>query len=439
MRSIEFIYRAMFLLIMTLPHSLASSTIHLLAVDVEAAGAQLCWPLIAIEFCHSLYNIQTKKLTLLETKRFSARVTIDQIEPKCYHEYWQKNMSKFVELQRDAVSYQQVAEQVTLYLDAIMHKHPDIVVISDNVTFDIGRLNALLESCHREPIAYRPDNVYQMPIDLSSLARALALLENTENAWLSRDIVTEKLFSCSPKKLMNNAYAICWQYIMYMEKIHHYKKNKQEPIHILGVDIKAAGSQLCWPTVSVGFCHAFYDCFAQQIAFVDMKRFDIKVDLSQFEPKCYEELWQYRQETYCFLQQSAEPYDKASYAIANYIQDLLQQYPSITIVSDNLSFDIFRLNAILESVGYEPISYRPDQVYQTPVDLTELARTLAILQSTQDPWLTRDVNNSMLSLYSHVACPIKNERHLPEEAAAKACWKYAAYMQDLQKYKREYS
>ena len=219
---------------------------------------------------------------------------------------------------------------------------------------------------------------------------------------------------------------------MYMEEIHRYQKHGVA--HIVGVDIKAAGSQLCWPAVSVGFCHATYDLVTRVLTFVELKRFDIKVDLDQFEPKCYEELWKYRLDTYNFMQETAQPYDQAAHHITHYLQELLNEHPDIIIISDNIAFDMYRLNAILESQGKDPISDRPNQTHQAPVDISELERTLAIVRSAQDGW-QRHIKSSLFSSFTD-SCPIKNDHHLPEQTAAEICWKYTHFIEELQKYKR---
>lgn len=426
-----FLYSIIFLLI-NYSFLTQCKDIHILAVDVEAAGSQLCWPTIAVEFCHATYNLQSKKLQKLDQSTFAIEVKLDQLEPKCYLEYWQKNYDKFLSLQKNAVPYNQAAQEITKYVTNILLEYPDIAILTDNVSFDIARLNAILESCNSDPIAYRPDNTYQMPIDLSSLARAVAILKNVQDPWTCRHIKSELLLNDLGKEQLSAAYTMCWKYVQYMEEIHRHKKNNI--IHLLGVDIKAAGAQLCWPTVSVGFCHATYDCLTRVVSFCQLQRFDIKVSLDEFEQKCYQDIWIHRKDTYELMQRNANSYELASRYITEYINHLLTLYPSIMIISDNIAFDIPRLNAILESQHKEPISYRPDQLYQVPIDLAEFERTLAILRGNNEVWSERDIDSVLLLPAVLDQCPVKNNNHLPEQAAAVTCWKYTRYLEEICKY-----
>lgn len=189
--------------------------------------------------------------------------------------------------------------------------------------------------------------------------------------------------------------------------------------YILAVDIEAAGVQLSWPTLSVGFCLCTYTPDTNTFTIIEKKRFDIIVNRAEFEPQTLVEFWDKHPAVLTELQKNALPYKQAAQQITDYVTQILHQHPSITIVSDNPAFDIARLNAILDSCGSPVVSQRPDGTYQQSIDVESIEYMLAILLRTQ--------NTPLLQVLGITEAYPATTDHMPENDACVIAWKYVHY------------
>lgn len=412
------------------PSCLPQPLIHLLAIHVEGTGSDFPqWPTVSVEFLHATYDTTLGHLTQIDRRIFSITTQWWQICSRCYREHWSQPIKweKFISLQREAKSYQETAISVTAYVTGLLERHPKITILSRNVVFDTTRLDELLRVGGRDPIAHRPDGSYLPPVDLDSMARALAIAKKSQNAW-TRDISNGLSDYENDPPLQ-----ICHRFVHYNQELHKLRVQYGKPI--LAVDVKAGGWKRDYPPVSVGFCFALYDLATKTFSYYSAQRFDFKVDEKELDPKCVKSCWQYRTEAFKSFQESAKPYAETARAIVSFLQPILNQYPEMTIVSDNISFDITWLNSILASQNQPSILNRADGVYQTAVDLTELQRALAIVKSTE-PLFAHDVDSDRLftTLGPQARAPVMHD-HTPERAAFIAAWRYVKLMEELDKFR----
>jgi hypothetical protein len=108
-----------------------------LGIDIETGGCMLSHPLIAIGTCLVLPDGHKEKRTF--------RLAFDErdFEKRCVDEFWSKHPDKLEKLR--ALPESNIA-QFANYVDSLDAKYPDLVLVSDNPSFDVCFINYHYES-----------------------------------------------------------------------------------------------------------------------------------------------------------------------------------------------------------------------------------------------------------------------------------------------------
>jgi DNA polymerase III alpha subunit (gram-positive type) len=147
----------------------------ILSLDIETGGCLSTHPLISIGTCLYVDNIFVKN-------RFTFPFSITDFEPRC-KKFWDANLDVLAELQKDKhSSISEFAE----FLDEIDALYPDLTIITDNPTFDVGFINHHFEkTLDRNPISYRlnSDNDYRCILCLETFAYSLTIKQDKNNLF----------------------------------------------------------------------------------------------------------------------------------------------------------------------------------------------------------------------------------------------------------------
>jgi hypothetical protein len=141
-----------------------------LAIDIEKLGNYQDAHIIAIGFCLGDNNGNT-----LETKMWAISTTErDVIEPVCKREFWDRYgqlLADFIALGRPAMV---VYSEIAAWLDALEIKYPNIIILSDNPSYDLsGFDNLMYRFTQRLPLRYTRAHGYRCVTDYSEQLWAL--------------------------------------------------------------------------------------------------------------------------------------------------------------------------------------------------------------------------------------------------------------------------
>lgn len=159
----------------------------ILAIDIETGGCRaLQHPLVAIGIClclpHPTGIIKTKK-------RFTFEFDTDKFEDRCWCEFWTNHQDK-LEI------YKSTKEKSTIqdfadYIDTLDNMYPNLMLISDNPSFDIYFLNTLYDrDLNRKPLLYRADGTYRLICDQNTYL--YAMMKESKSLWISDADVIKK-------------------------------------------------------------------------------------------------------------------------------------------------------------------------------------------------------------------------------------------------------
>ncbi|AIB52182.1 hypothetical protein E24_00498 [Faustovirus] len=141
-----------------------------LAIDIEKLGDYQNAHIIAVGFC--LGNAHGD---VLETKMWAVSPgERDHIEPRCKSEFWDRFpqlLADFIALGRPACV---VYSEIAAWLDGLEAKYPNITILSDNPSYDLGGFdNLMYRFTGRLPLRYSRAHVYRCVTDYSEQLWAL--------------------------------------------------------------------------------------------------------------------------------------------------------------------------------------------------------------------------------------------------------------------------
>jgi len=154
-----------------------------LCIDIETGGSHITkHPIISIGTC--LVDKFHK-----EKRRFTFDFDINQFEKKCWDNFWSKNQHVLSILSRDKKC---TLESFMQYIDDLDLKYNNnVIIISDNVAFDIAFINYALDKyLNRSGLNYKSNGKYRMITDQNSFLWAY-MPEYREN-WIRDDDVIKK-------------------------------------------------------------------------------------------------------------------------------------------------------------------------------------------------------------------------------------------------------
>ncbi len=143
---------------------------------------------------------------------------------------------------------------------------------------------------------------------------------------------------------------------------------KKQTVYV-AFDIEAGGPGFDHPIVSVGVCHGTSEKYTKA-------RWSFKVDVAQFEKRCYDEFWSKQGELLESLSKEAEAQESKWESILAFIDGLEVMYPSethkVVFVSDNPAYDISRIDYMLYTKFKRlPLRYTTDGKYRRISDPSE--------------------------------------------------------------------
>jgi hypothetical protein len=185
---------------------MASQNDHVyLAIDIEKVDDYQGSSIVAFGAClgDNNGNVIVSKAWYPAMPRYSKFGT------RCKTEFWDKQpglYESFVERSLPAaVAYQSFVN----WLDGLEETYPNITILSDNPTYDLGSLDNKIEKyCDRLPVRYTSDGKYRWISDWSEQASALGCygrvkeivgLQMGERAKLTHnpEIDAESIYRCS--------------------------------------------------------------------------------------------------------------------------------------------------------------------------------------------------------------------------------------------------
>ena len=151
-----------------------NSDYHVLAVDIEVSGSSYHQNgIVSIgaslqdQDSHELHSFQIN-LSLPEGHIY---------EEKCLQEFWLKNKEAYGFIQTNAFPPKVAMEAFYAFLKQVETQYPDLLLVSDNPSFDISWLNFYLNQyTNRLPLNYSADKKYRMVWDTQSMQKVLLCL-----------------------------------------------------------------------------------------------------------------------------------------------------------------------------------------------------------------------------------------------------------------------
>ncbi len=144
---------------------------YVLAFDIEASGSSLTQNGI-VSVGSSLQDENSNEL-----KSFQVNLALPEnrsYEESCLKNFWLKNLEAYEFVSKNALPPKEAMTQFYNYLESIEKEYPELIIISDNPTFDIAWLNLYLaEYTDRLPLNYSAKKEYRMIWDSSAVQKTL--------------------------------------------------------------------------------------------------------------------------------------------------------------------------------------------------------------------------------------------------------------------------
>lgn len=154
------------------------SLYHVLAMDIETSGSSLTQNGIVSIGC----SLQDQYSNELGT--FQVNLTLPEncvYEERCLREFWLKNPRAHEFVQKDALPPDTAMEMFREFLGSAEADYPDLMVVSDNPSFDIAWLNFYLSQyTNRLPLNYSEKGEYRAIWDLLSMRKSLVSVQSGE-------------------------------------------------------------------------------------------------------------------------------------------------------------------------------------------------------------------------------------------------------------------
>jgi hypothetical protein len=147
---------------------------YVLALDVETSGSSLIH--------HGLVSIgatlQDHNSTEIDAFQVNLQLPEDRsFEQRCLEEFWLKNPLAYEFVQKNALPPKAAMDAFCQFLQKVEESYPDLMVVSDNPSFDIAWLNFYLDLyTTRFPLNYSIQNEYRFIWDVHSMLKSLIVM-----------------------------------------------------------------------------------------------------------------------------------------------------------------------------------------------------------------------------------------------------------------------
>lgn len=139
------------------------------AVDIESAGSSYDHAVLQIGVAWSFDGEK------FETKSFCSEeaFNLTGFETRCWEEFWTKNTKVLQRIQNEAIEDEFMWLSFVEFWNAFDSKSKTVKVVSDNPTFDLGRIDHALSKLKRLPLRYTQDGKYRSVDDPSEKIKGL--------------------------------------------------------------------------------------------------------------------------------------------------------------------------------------------------------------------------------------------------------------------------
>lgn len=164
------------------------SVYYVLAIDIETSGSSLIQNGLVSIGC-SLQDQHSNEL-----RAFQVNLTLPEnhiYEERCLQEFWLKNPRAHEFVQKDALSPDTAIKMFSEFLENAEKDYPDLIIVSDNPSFDIAWLNFYLSQyTDKLPLNYSQKGDYRPIWDLISMRKSLISVKSGD--FISNCGLTEK-------------------------------------------------------------------------------------------------------------------------------------------------------------------------------------------------------------------------------------------------------
>jgi DNA polymerase III epsilon subunit-like protein len=157
---------------------------HVLAFDVEASGSSLTQNGI-VSIGASLQDKNSNELMYFQVNLSLPRGRI--YEEYCLENFWLKNSEAYNFVNQNPQHPKIAMKQFCEFLEFAEEKYPNLILVSDNPSFDIAWLNFYIAKyTERFPINYSTNKNYRMIFDIGSIKKTLLYIKevNFETKWV---------------------------------------------------------------------------------------------------------------------------------------------------------------------------------------------------------------------------------------------------------------
>jgi hypothetical protein len=167
-----------------------------------------------------------------ELEKFQMNLAIPtdkKYEDRCVEEFWKKNPEAWENATKDQEPPVIVMKHFETFCDMVEEKYPNLVLVSDNSSFDFQWINFYLNKyTGRRPLNYDSKGNYRNLIDVHSMMKSLVMLDGDfESSWG----FPEKLEIINPypncHDSLNDARFIGHQYIQVVRQIKNTIKREE--------------------------------------------------------------------------------------------------------------------------------------------------------------------------------------------------------------------
>ncbi|OJW47189.1 MAG: hypothetical protein BGO67_03685 [Alphaproteobacteria bacterium 41-28] len=158
------------------------SAYHVLAIDIETSGSSFKQNGI-VSIGASLQDHNSNELD-----SFQINLVLPEgrsYEERCVKEFWSENKKIHNFVQQNAVAPKEAMDKFCAFLTEVETRFSDLIVISDNPSFDIAWLNFYLdEYTDRLPLNYAENMTYRIIWDIYSMLKVLLCERGDfESSW----------------------------------------------------------------------------------------------------------------------------------------------------------------------------------------------------------------------------------------------------------------
>lgn len=158
------------------------SAYHVLAIDIETSGCSFKQHGI-VSVGASLQDQNSNELD-----SFQMNLALPEgcrYEERCVKEFWSENKEIHDFVQQNAITPKEAMHKFCAFLTEVETRFPELIVLSDNPSFDIAWLNLYLdEYTDRLPLNYAENMTYRIIWDTYSMQKVLLCQRGDfESSW----------------------------------------------------------------------------------------------------------------------------------------------------------------------------------------------------------------------------------------------------------------